>query len=598
MKTIYSKFKTLPIITAGVLAVTACTDSDYDFNEIDSTIGIGSDGDLSIPGGSTDIIKLDDVLELEGTECVKINDNGDYVFTQEGDDVAAVHPMIDKITISQKNSTGIDVPFSLAAGAKSHGTRAAVTGNSVTADGIIRMFEYSGDKPDGVKTINQATADAAFELDITFSSSLSQLVGTLNGLTVKFPAYMTLSNLNTSSSYTMNGAELKFANVPTNKKLVIKGNISKLDFDNPDKTLGKFEINGNTISMNGNIEVSASFNLSAIGSIAGIDMSKLYISSNMTLDKFIVTGATGQFSPEIALQNLGTVEVGDIPDFLTDGNVVIDLYNPQIILSIYNDMEVSGLVSGTMTAVKDGRETANITIPWIEIKPFKETQDGYTKICICRRAAGIAQGVYDEVVEISNISDLIRTIPDNISFSAKAKADDSKKSSMVFGRQYTVKPQYSIEAPLTFDKDARIVYTDSIDGWNEDIEEFELAEGARITLTGTIENRVPAYLTLKAKAIDVNDKEISADKINITVSETVAASTDGVTPATTDISVVLEQKQKGAMKQLDGLVLTFEGAATDGADSVTGITLNANNHSIIARDIKIKLTGKIIGDFN
>lgn len=34
--------------TAAILGFSACTDNDYDFNEIDSTIGIGGDG-LEIP---------------------------------------------------------------------------------------------------------------------------------------------------------------------------------------------------------------------------------------------------------------------------------------------------------------------------------------------------------------------------------------------------------------------------------------------------------------------------------------------------------------------------------------------------------------------
>lgn len=66
--------------TAAILGFSACTDNDYDFNEIDSTIGIGGDG-LEIPSMSTEIIPLKDVLELEENGSV-IEDEltGDYVF--------------------------------------------------------------------------------------------------------------------------------------------------------------------------------------------------------------------------------------------------------------------------------------------------------------------------------------------------------------------------------------------------------------------------------------------------------------------------------------------------------------------------------------
>lgn len=88
--------------TAAILGFSACTDNDYDFNEIDSTIGIGGDG-LEIPSMSTEIIPLKDVLELEENGSV-IEDEltGDYVFRQDGADVAPVHPFIDKITVAEQ----------------------------------------------------------------------------------------------------------------------------------------------------------------------------------------------------------------------------------------------------------------------------------------------------------------------------------------------------------------------------------------------------------------------------------------------------------------------------------------------------------------
>ena len=68
----YNRFKTilLPCVAmAGAIALTGCTDSDYDFNNIDATVGIGGDG-LTLPVNSTDTIKLADVLELENSDCV------------------------------------------------------------------------------------------------------------------------------------------------------------------------------------------------------------------------------------------------------------------------------------------------------------------------------------------------------------------------------------------------------------------------------------------------------------------------------------------------------------------------------------------------
>lgn len=86
------------LIMSGLL-LTGCSDSDYDFNEIDTTIGFGGDG-LQLPASSTENIKLKDVLELEKNSSViaDVTTGYDYVFRQSGNDVASAQPFIQAIT--------------------------------------------------------------------------------------------------------------------------------------------------------------------------------------------------------------------------------------------------------------------------------------------------------------------------------------------------------------------------------------------------------------------------------------------------------------------------------------------------------------------
>ena len=58
------------LLIAGALTLTGCSDKDYDFDQIDSTIGIGGDG-LEIPTSSTEKIKIREILELEENGSVK-----------------------------------------------------------------------------------------------------------------------------------------------------------------------------------------------------------------------------------------------------------------------------------------------------------------------------------------------------------------------------------------------------------------------------------------------------------------------------------------------------------------------------------------------
>lgn len=203
------------------------------------------------------------------------------------------------------------------------------------------------------------------------------------------------------------------------------------------------------------------------------------------------------------------------------------------------------------------------------------------------------------VESVPGLSSLIETIPDRITFEAKARADREQTCEFELGRRYTVQPSYRVEAPIAFAENARIVYKDTIDDWHDDIEDFELSENSHITVSATIENRVPAFLTLTAYAIDVDGQRMSDEEIKVEVSNTVIASADGEKSAETPLTITVLQKESGALSRLDGLVFDITAAASDGdAQPVVGKTLNSKKHFLIARDIKIKLVGKLIGDFN
>lgn len=570
---------------AGAIAFSGCTDSDYDFSGIDMTFGLGGDG-LTLPVSSTDTIKLADVLDLDGSECVVVKPNGDYVFEQVGNDVAPAHPQIDMITISQSSLESTGIPVTIVP------VSAGIGEVNVSAEGEMLNFTYKGAKPADVVSLDHVGVDASMTLNISFPDVMKIAGLSVDEMVVELPSFMEISNVNSSTQYTLNGSRLVFYNIPTNSGLSFTASIKGLNFKASDTSLGNIKIEGNNIVLKGQVKAGLDITLNNpnISSSASGE-----ITASLHLGDIQLQSATGRFKPSIDLDNLGNVNVTGVPDFLTDGNVVVDLYNPQILLSISSDMNVQGLISGTITAVKDGVNTATVAVNDIRVKP-----EGVTNICICRRSGGIDASQFDEVRVVDNLSDLIRTIPDRIEFSADAEADASQTSSFVFGKSYTIKPSYSIEAPITFDKDAKIVYTDTIADWNNDIKDLELADDSYINLSTTIENRVPAYLGVKVEPVDVDGNVMSENEISIKVTpETLQASEDGENSAETPLNIEIRQAEQGALKRLDGIAFRIEGGASDdGQNPVVGKTLNSEKHFLIARDIVVKLVGKIIGDFN
>lgn len=574
----------MPLASAllGGLALTACINSDYDFNEIDSTMGFGGDG-LELPASSTDTIKLVDVLDLNDDDCVKVRPNGDYVFEQEGGNVEPSRPEIDTISVKRWASESESHEISLG----------AVPGSGSTvvfkAEGDMQTFKYTGNKPEEVVLLESAESDAPLSFTLGLSA-LSRVVSEMEEVVIEFPSYMQLGSVNTNAAnWSVDGSKITFANVSTASDLHLVANVSKLTFGvTGERGSLTVDYDANTIDLVGSVHVSIRSAVTSATTAPGA-----MLGSSFTMDDFDIMSVTGRFDPEIDLTDLGDVEITGVPDFLDDEDVRVDLYNPQIFLTIKSDLSMGGFVSGVLTSWKDGVAIATVNVPEMAIQA-----GGETKVCICRRDDDMAgfDGVVQEVPELSKI---IERIPDRITFSAEARADASQTCEFELGRQYFIKPKYKVEAPIAFAAGAQIVYKDTIDDWNEDIDDFDLSEDAYIALSATIENRVPAFLTLSAYAIDVDGQRMADDEISVEVSNTVIASADGVNSVETPLNLKVTQGRKGAMKRLDGLVFDIKAAASDnGSSPIEGMTLNSQKHFLIARDIKIKLVGKLIGDFN
>lgn len=590
MENYFRKCRLLPAMTLlGGLALASCVNSDYDFNEVDATMGFGGEG-LELPGSSTDTIKLADVLDLGDDDCVKVRPNGDYVFEQVGDNVEPAQPEIAPISVTQRQSVSYDIDINVEPATWSAGDARAVT-VVLSADGDMQSFEYDGDKPAEVVGLDYAETDANLSFSLHFPAGLSSVVASLDEISIQMPSFMELSdvsaNIGADGSWSIDGSRIVFSDITTSRDLTVSARVSRLRFGVSDE-LGSLGIDGDKIVLDGRVHVS----MNSVATVSGGSIEGLTASSDFAIDDMQITSVTGRFDPEIDLDNLGDVEITGVPDFLTDGNVRVDLYNPQILLTLNSDLNMGGFVGGTLTSWKDGQPIASVTVPEMAVRA-----GGMTEMCICRNGEGI-EG-FDVVQVVPELSTLIDTIPDRITFEGTARADRNQTCEFELGHRYTVQPAYRVEAPIAFAENAQIVYKDTIDEWHEDIEDFELSDNSYITFTANIENRVPAYLTLSAYAIDVDGQRMGDDEIKVEVSNTVIASADGATSSETPLTIRVSQNDGRALSRLDGLVFDVTASASDGvANSVEGMTLNSEKHFLIARDIKIKLVGTLIGDFN
>lgn len=578
------------LLTLG-FSVTGCTNDDYDFDQIDATMGFGS-GELEIPASSTMNIPLSDILELEEGGSVKIAANGDYLFQLTGTDASSASPMISPIVL-RGNSYSSTLTLNASSAAK--GTRAAGTHLSFVSP-KQQMFEYNGTDA-AVKDLKSAEVAGEIELKINLTlDGLSSAIATIDKATLTLPGYLEISQVtgNGNGVPMVNGSKIIVENVSTSRNLQLTIKAKKLDFENQD-AYGKVVI-GN----NGSIKMDGNFNLGIEADVTRVPTSALTIGANVNVNDITLKSATGIFDPEINISSLGDVSVTGVPDFLSEDGVRADLDNPQIILSIKNDMDAAAKVSAKVISTKNGQNLATVQLP--EMNICKTTVAPVTKICICRHKTAELTAQYGaaNVYEVSNLATLINQhIPDYVQITdVETKADLSQEMTIEFGRYYKVVPSYEIYAPLAFAEDAVIEYADDFDGWNDDLDDLELSEGTYVRLTADAQNLVPATLIVEATPLGVGGTDIS-NLIEVNVKKgTVKASADGVTAVNSPLEIELREKVKGALQKLDGLSYKVKGKASHDGTTVTGINLNSEKHTLKLENINVKLVGKVIGNFN
>ena len=318
-------------------------------------MGFGG-GELEIPASSTMNIPLSDILELEENGSVKIAANGDYLFQLTGTDATTASPQISPIHLTSRSyNHTITLPTSSAA----KGTRAAGTHLSFVSP-KQQMFIYNGTDA-AVKSLKSAEVNGEIVLNVNLTlGGLSSAITKLDKVTLTLPGYLQIlpqvtGNGNGVSK--VNGSKITVKDVSTSDDLRLTIKAKKLDFANQND-YGKV-VFGN----NGSITMDGYFDLGIEAYVTGVPTSALSIGANVTVNDITLKSATGIFDPEINISSLGDVAVTGVPDFLSEDGVRADLDNPQIILSIKNDMDAAAKVSAKVISTKNGQNLATVQLP-------------------------------------------------------------------------------------------------------------------------------------------------------------------------------------------------------------------------------------------
>ena len=578
----------VPVLFAG--GMVACVDDNYDLNkDISMEVGIGGKY-FAIPLGTTDSIRVDSLLELDDESVFMFMEDGTAVISKL-DSVKVRVPEIQQVTLQSWASeiepivNEIEVPEE-AQGAVGEVALPEKDVNSSTS------IEFDEEVPEELLDLNTVKFDGTPKLviDIQFEAPEEVAKLELMDYVIHFPEFIVFDDNRIENHCLVIDGEMD-----VDAGYHVELDIAEFDFaENPIQEVGsekRLHIDG-AVTLDGQLRVTVRGDGTLPGTVT------VGIMPQVSIDEMKLGEITGKVNVDIEEVN-EEVDLGDIPDFLKDKDVVLDIEHPVIMLEVGNTTGVPVLADLTLTPLADGSPIENGIIELrreerdIVVKAADEMGEyTWSNFFISNSKAGIEPGF--AFVEVPNLPNLIRQIPDVIQINMTAEADPEAEHRFDLSHgDYEMNVRYNVHVPLTFGPDLQVIYRDTIDDFNSDIKDY-VKYVTEVVMEMEVENTIPLGMVCRAVALDVDGRALSGIEVS-TPQPIEAAGWDGnnTTLVRGDFTIELKETVAGTMEQLDGLALEITADANEG---VEGASLKNNQYLRLSG--KMRIPGGITVDID
>lgn len=582
--------KRRPLIAAALLVTslgitTSCIDNSYDLDkDIDLTINAGGEY-LAIPVGYTEKITLDKIIELDAEDDLKVSDNNEYHLLKE-DDIAPSKTTVNPVTVKEASSNIEDIEITDATVATSE----APIEKPISQDGNIKVEADNVDA--AVKKIGALTAQSDISLRITIEISGSRSYESISvpDLKIQLPKFLVFSK--------------QYAQIDENNVLSLELNIGKNDAKTSTYTYlikgycfadeagkegeipvidKKAAIEDNSIKVTGTSTVVVSSGSSG----------QLFIKPSIVVEEMPIKSITGVIQPTID-ETSSTVNLENLPDFLQDDATELDISNPVFTFIARNPLNTPIVLNGVMYGSKDGKRIEKSTVnigeeKSVDKEPIVLEPNSETEFSLSRLGTGGKEGAQN--IKVSDINNLIQKIPDVINVELQPAVTNDKYYTIDLGTSYTMESSYDIDIPLNFGSNLKIVYDETIDEFDLDLEDVDIKQAI---LSINAVNTIPLKMEIKNENVSALDASGNVIKdIDVTVEGIITESKDGKAEVASTLNIHLDETAAGAISKLDGLQL-----------KVTAVPGQATNVQLLStqwmqlKDMKLKIPNGIKIDLN
>lgn len=577
------------VLLSFPLWTVSCVDNKYDLDkDIDMTVNVGGEY-LTIPAGSSDTAYLSKIIEVEEGDILQPDATTRVYHLTKKDDINVEPTTVKEVTVGATTTDLESIEIV-------NNTGVSFSEPEVSAD-ITTSGDFeatANDIDEALKELGSLRAKTPVDLNLTIDFNISG--GNLtfnqvkaNKLKLVFPDYIVFKEdegiqdnelILDEEVLSVNGSSYtRTLKVEGYKFSDAAGSGMKPNAE------GSLTIEGN-ISMEGDVVTSG---ISGTGALALVPKA--------VLEEMNINSVTGVIQPNIEAETT-KIELNDLPDFLKDEDTRLDITNPVILLKADNPLETDVEIDAVLTPKKN-----NVNIEGHEVKigtGYGQNKvaliPGTNIIALSRTGDCSIEGV-TENIKVEDINNLLETIPDDIDVNLQPIVRNENYYNAELGKEYDLPASYEVDVPLSFEQGLNIVYNDSVQDLNKDLNDLDKVSLKNAKIMLSVDNAIPLKLQLKAENVQIKDvygNELTAVKKTMEEDKQyVTESTDGEKPATSELVLSLTSDDTAFLSKIDRIC--FKITAVPG--SATGVPLK-DTQWLKVTSVKLSVPGGVNVDLN
>lgn len=567
----------------------SCVDNKYDLDkDIDMTINVGGEY-LTIPAGSTDTTFLSKIIEVEEGDILQPDATTRVYHLTKKDDINVEPTTVKEVTVGATTTDLESIEIVNNTGVSFSEPEVSV---DITTSGDFEAT--ANDIDEALKELGSLRAKTPVDLNLTIDFNISG--GNLtfnqvkaNKLKLVFPDYIVFKEDEgiQDNELILDEEVLSVNGSSYTRTLKVEGYkfSDAAGSDMKPNAEGSLTIEGN-ISMEGDVVTSG---ISGTGALALVPKA--------VLEEMTVNSVTGVIQPKIEAETT-KIELNDLPDFLKDEDTRLDITNPVILLKADNPLETDVEIDAVLTPKKN-----NVNIEGHEVKigtGYGQNKvaliPGTNIIALSRTGKCSIEGV-TENIKVEDINNLLETIPDDIDVNLQPIVRNENYYNAELGKEYDLPASYEVDVPLSFEQGLNIVYNDSVQDLNKDLNDLDKVSLKNAKIMLSVDNAIPLKLQLKAENVQIKDvygNELTAVKKTMEEDKQyVTESTDGEKPATSELVLSLTSDDTAFLSKIDRIC--FKITAVPG--SATGVPLK-DTQWLKVTSVKLSVPGGVNVDLN